>query len=136
MGHIDQPRPPAGALAIRGLQKLLEGLADEQLPRSTGGLIGAEVIQLIEQSVAIDRQGIDPAGMARIGEQHLQQVLHVQLLVPPAASLLLAGQQQLPGHLTETIRLSGEAAAGAEGRGIDLGWHGIRPPGGWTGCGS
>ena len=117
MGDINEARTPLAPLAIGLLQKQFQVLADEQVPGTAGGLIRAEVIQLIQQTRGIEGQGIHPGGVALVIQQHLQQVLHVHLAVAPAAGLLLAGQQEVPAGIAEAIRNRGEAG-GASGVGI------------------
>ena len=124
VGQIQQTRAPALAAPISGLQQLLERLADIKLTTGSGGLLGADVIEPIQQPIQIDRQRINPGGEAAVIEQGLQQMLHIHLPVAPAARLLLAGQQQIPGRFTETVRLGGEAGAGGASGGGGVRRHG------------
>ena len=121
MGAIQPAGAPAGPAPVGRFQQVLEGITHEQLGAGAAGLVCAEGIEPIEQALRLQRQGIDPGAIARITEQHLHQVLHIQLAMAPPPSLVLAGEQQLPSRLTEAIRLGGEAAAPRIGAGVASG---------------
>jgi len=97
-----------GSLAIRLLEQELQVFADKEISAGAGGLIRTEVIELIQQAGRIPGQGIHPGGKALVIEQHLQEVLHIHIGVPPAPRLVLGRQQQIPGRIAEAIRGAGE----------------------------
>ena len=118
VGPIQPAGAPASPAAVGRFQQVFEGITNEQLGAGAAGLVGAKRIEPIEQALGLQRQGIDPGAIARITEQHLHQVLHIHLAMAPAPGLVLAGEQQLPGQLTEAIRFGGEAAAARIGAGV------------------
>ncbi len=136
MGDVDQAGAPVGTAPVGGLQQVFEGIADEQLSGNGGRLLGAEALQLIQQPVPVGGQGLHPAAVARILEQHLDQMFHIELAMAPAAGLVLAGEQQFPGGLAESIGLAGEAAEAhrsfAPGIGVEAfrQWHPASCPAG------
>ena len=115
MGHIDQSRSPALPGSLRRLQQFLQVLPDEQLIAAAGRLFSEHVLQTVEQILGANRQRRDPAAKSRVTEQHLEQMLHIQLLVAPAAGHILSGEQQIPGFIAEAIGLMREAAPSGGG---------------------
>jgi hypothetical protein len=118
VGPIQPAGAPASPATVGGFEQVFEGITNEQLGTGAAGLVGAEGIEPIEQALGLDRQGIHPGAVARITEQHLHQVLHIHLAMAPTPGLVLAGEQQLPGRLTEAIRLGRKAAAARIGAGV------------------
>jgi hypothetical protein len=116
MGDIEQPRAPGRSAAVGVLEQVFEGIPHIQGGVPGVGLIGAEGLQAIQQPIPIDRQGIDPNGEAAIQQQGEQQVLHIHGAVAPAPGLILAGQQQIPTGVAETIGIAGEAGRRTGGK--------------------
>ena len=123
MGHLDQAGAPETTTAIGLFQQLLKILTDEQFIAAGHRLISQKSLQLIKQFFAIEAEGIHQLAVMAIAEQHLEQMLHIQLTVTPTAGEILPGQKKLPGVIAEAIRLSREtggrfnAGAGRRGHG-------------------
>ena len=129
MGHLDQTGPPKSALTIRLLQQVFKVVADEQLIAARHGLVGEKPLEAIQQFVRIQAERTHQVAITTIAEQHLEEVLHIQLAMAPAACQILTRQQQLPGVVTKAIRLRRQACgrfntgAGRRGHGgLNLGY--------------
>ena len=103
------------------LDRLEDVLADQPSGRGAELFIGDDLEQLLDSADAIRRrwngdvidgegQALHQAAAGGIGEQHLNQVLHIQLPMAPATGNVLTTEQQIPGRVAEAIRLMGEAA--------------------------
>lgn len=123
MGNLDQPVAPGEPPLLGHLQQILQGIADIEGVAGARGLVGAEGFQPIQQPVFIHRQPLHPGAKARLQQKGEQQMLHIHRPVAPAAGLLLAGEQQIPGAVAEAIGGGGEAGGGA-GKGV--GRHGAQ----------
>ena len=122
--HLQQAIAPALPAAIGGLQQLFEGLADVELAAGGGALVGAKLLQAIQQPITVQGQGVHPALELPIQPQGLQQVLHIQGAMAPAAGLVLGGEQQIPGVVAKPLGIAGEAGGrrcrGRRWRGLHL----------------
>ena len=74
-------------------------------------MLGTELIQPIEQPIAIQPQGLQQLAAAGLLEEGLEEVLHIQLPMAPAAGLVLGAEQQVPGQVGEPFRFAGKADA-------------------------
>ena len=110
MRNINQTRTPTLLGSLRRLQQFLKILTDEELITPSHRLISQYILQPIQQGIGRQRQSTNPAAIAGLTKQHLNQMLHIQLAMPPTACHVLAGQKQIPSLITEAIRFVGEAA--------------------------
>ena len=108
--QIDDVAIPAPTDGISRIEQLFQVITDEELFASPGGLISQHILQAIQERIDGERQALHQAAAGGIGEQHLNQVLHIQLLMAPATGNVLTTEQQIPGRVAEAIRLMGEAA--------------------------
>ena len=109
MGQFQQGSGPSLTAPVGLLEQILQGVADVEGLVGGGGLGGAEGLEPIQQTVLIHRQRRGPGGEAGIGEQGEHEVLHIHGAVPPAASHVLTGDQQIPGRSAEALGIGGEA---------------------------
>jgi hypothetical protein len=108
--QIDDVAIPAPTDGIRRIEQLFQVVTNEELIASPRGLIGQHILQAIQQRIDGEGQSLHQATTGGIGEQHLDQVLHVQLLMAPATGDVLTTQQKIPSRVAEAIGLMGEAA--------------------------
>ena len=108
--QIDDVTIPAPTDGISRIEQLFQVITDEELIASPRGLIGQHILQAVQERIDGEGQTLHQAAAGGIGEQHLDQMLHVQLLMAPATGNVLTTQQQIPGRVAEAIRLMGEAA--------------------------
>ena len=112
MGHIQKALSPLDPVAICLFQQLFKCLTYVQRLIASGGLVSAKRLQPIQQTILINGQGLTPGRKAPIQQQSQKQVLDVHRAMAPAAGLVLAGDQQIPGGVTETLRIGGETGRG------------------------
>jgi hypothetical protein len=93
VGHLNQARSPERTLAIRLLQQIFKVVTDEQLIAAGHGLIRQKTLQAVEQLLWIQAEGSHQVAITSIAEQHLQQMLHIQLAVAPTTRQILAGKE-------------------------------------------
>ena len=110
MGYVDQPRSPALAGPLGSVEKLLEIVSDEQRLHTFLGLLREHILKTIQKGIRLHRKGRHPAAEGRVAEQHLDQMLHIQLGMAPATGDVLTRQKQLPGVIAEAVGFLGEAA--------------------------
>ena len=108
--QIDDVAIPAPTDGISRIEQLFQVITDEELIASPRGLISQHILQAIQERIDGERQALHQAAAGGIGEQHLDQVLHIQLPMAPATGNVLTTEQQIPGRVAEAIRLMGEAA--------------------------
>ena len=90
MGDLDQPRAPKPPAAVGGLQQLFEILTNEELIATGHGLVSQKAFEPIEQVLWVQRQTIHQVAVAAVAEQHLKQMLHIQLAMAPTPGQVLA----------------------------------------------
>ncbi len=108
--QINDVAIPAPTDGISRIEQLFQVITDEELIASPRGLISQHILQAIQERIDGERQALHQAAAGGIGEQHLNQVLHIQLPMAPATGNVLTTEQQIPGRVAEAIRLMGEAA--------------------------
>ena len=57
------------------------------------------ILQAIQERIDGEGQALHQAAAGGIGEQHLNQVLHIQLLMAPATGNVLTTEQQIPAGI-------------------------------------
>ena len=115
MRNIDQSRTPALPSPLCRLQQFFKVFPDEQLIATTGRLFGEHVLQTVKQIFGAHGQWRDPAAKSGVTEQHLEQMLHIQLLMAPTAGYILTREQEIPGLIAEAIGLMRKAAPSGGG---------------------
>ena len=90
--QIDDGAIPAPTDGISRIEQLFQVITDEELSASPRGLIGQHILQAIQERIDGEGQALHQAAAGGIGEQHLDQVLHVQLLMAPATGDVLTTQ--------------------------------------------
>ena len=72
-------------------------------------MLGEKGFELIKKTIAGKRKAIHLSLITRIDEQHLEQMLHIEVSVAPTPRHILRAEQQIPGLIAETFRLGSEA---------------------------
>ena len=109
VGQINQARAPKPPHTIRRLQQAFEIFANEEILAPDGGLLNKKRFELIKETVAGEREHSHLRLITRIGEQHLEQMLHIEISMAPTPRHILGTEQQIPGLIAETLRFGSEA---------------------------